>query len=421
MYNELGYIDVEPFKINECNSKDTMIINEKENHLELKVHNTGKFDCFEVLAGGLGKTTKSKIYYGLNSKNNPITFFDSNISESNYSSINSSTIISNIYAIGIRDNCKHLTYKTKLKNFNYYNDKLNYYYFDNFVFQKNSTDLQIEIKKMKPLKLATLDYKNNKLTIYLMNYFQECKKLSKISINHSSYFKIEFDKEVNILDVFDIVSKVDATLHMCVLHKTPSYTFTVYDISKKGYIFNNYKNKKYKNEKMLNFNICKNEEEKNKIFINLLDLFININEDNKNVYLPFVNFYKNMEYQEIEFLEYYKVIEVIDNEKNLGIKCKEPLLKKYLEKYSKLKKYFFENESIDDLSNEIRSLRNYYSHIGFYIKDLPVPTKNPKRYKKINSQWLYDVKRLVKIIAYNEMYEKANIKINELELINYLY
>ena len=108
MYNELWYIDVEAFKINECNSKDTMIINEKENHLELKVHNTGKFDCFEVLAGGLGKTTKSKIYYGLNSKNNPITFFDSNISESNYSSINSSTIISNIYAIGIRDNCKHL-------------------------------------------------------------------------------------------------------------------------------------------------------------------------------------------------------------------------------------------------------------------------------------------------------------------------
>ena len=91
-------------------------INEKENHLELKVHNTGKFDCFEVLLGGLGKSTKSKIYYGLNSKNNPITFFDSNISESNYSSINSSTIISNIYAIGIRGNCEHLTYKTKLKN-----------------------------------------------------------------------------------------------------------------------------------------------------------------------------------------------------------------------------------------------------------------------------------------------------------------
>ena len=300
MYNELGYIDIEPFKINECNSKDTMIINEKENYLELKVHNTGKFDCFEVLVGGLGKSTKSKIYYGLNSKNNPITFFDSNISESNYSSINSSTIISNIYAIGIRDNCEHLTYKTKLKKFNYYNDKLNYYYFDNFVFQKNSTDLQIEIKKMEPLKLATLAYKNNKLTIYLMNYFQECKKLSQISIKHSSYFKIEFDEEVNIFYIFDIVSKVDATLHMCVLHKTPSYTFTVYDSSEKGYIFNNYKNKKYKNEKMLNFNICKNEEDKNKIFINLLELFININEDNKNVYLPFINFYKNMEYQEIE-------------------------------------------------------------------------------------------------------------------------
>ena len=137
--------------------------------------------------------------------------------------------------------------------------------------------------------------------------------------------------------------------------------------------------------------------------------------------MPFINFYKNMEYQEIEFLEYYKVIEVIDKEKNLRVKDKEPLLKKYLEKYSKLKEYFFKKESIYNLSNEIRSLRNYYSHIGFYIKDLPVPTKNPKRYKKINSQWLYDVKRLVKIIAYNEMYEKANIKINELELINYLY
>ena len=97
------------------------------------------------------------------------------------------------------------------------------------------------------------------------------------------------------------------------------------------------------------------------------------------------------------------------------------LFKKYLKKYPKLKDYFFKGIDINTLESEIRSLRNYYSHDGFYVENLPIPTDNPKRFKKITVQWLYDVKRLIKIIAYNEIYDKAAITIDELELTNYLY
>lgn len=125
----------------------------------------------------------------------------------------------------------------------------------------------------------------------------------------------------------------------------------------------------------------------------------------------------------MEFLQYYKVLEVIDYEKQKekGKGKDKCFLKKYLKKYPKLKDYFFKGIDINTLESEIRSLRNYYSHDGFYVENLPIPTDNPKRFKKITVQWLYDVKRLIKIIAYNEIYDKAAITIDELELTNYLY
>ena len=108
------------------------------------------------------------------------------------------------------------------------------------------------------------------------------------------------------------------------------------------------------------------------------------------------------------FLQYYKVLEVIDFEKQ-KVKGKEKdkcFLKKYLTKYPKLKDYFFKGVDVNTLESEIRSLRNCYSHDGFCVENLLCFLLTiQKRFKKITVQWLYDVKRLIKIIAYNEIYD----------------
>jgi len=429
MYNELGYIDKVPFKQIETNKQDMIILNSKEDSLEIKVNGVEKYDAFEMFISGPGKLLESKLYYGINSKYCPITFFNANIKTTSYSSISSTMITSKIYAIGREavEPIKHITPKTKIKKFDYYNDKLIYYYSDNPISIKRKgirEEITINAKTIRPRKLFTLKYKgDNEVTIYLIHSFKPNGNIYDFSIKPNTYLQIRFKKSVSIDDILRISARIDSTLHMCILNKNRNYVVTVYDYSKRSYNFYNYKQKKYVTEKTPTFNICKDKKELNLIFQNLLSLFINIDFENSNSYLPFINFNKDVSSHEIEFLQYYKVLEVIDYEKQKqkGKGKDKCFLKKYLIKYEKLKDYFFKGIDVETLANEIRSLRNYYSHDGFYVEKLPVPTDRPKYFKTIEVQWLYDVRRLVKIIAYNEIYDKASVTIDELELTNYLY
>lgn len=427
--NELGYIDKEPFKKIEVEKQDMIVLNEKDDYIEIKVNGIDKYDSFEMFASGPGKLVESKLYYGINSKYYPITFFNANIKTTSYSSISSTTIISKMYAIGREalEPIKHITPETKLKKFDYYNDKLIYYYSDNQISIKRKgikEEIAIKAKTNKPKKLFSLKYSsNNEISVYLIHSFNPSGNIYDFSIKPSTYLQIRFKKSVSIDDILRISARIDSTLHMCILNKNKSYIATIYDYSKRTYNFYNYKQKKYSSEKIPTFNICKDKKELKTIFQKILSLFLNIDFENSNTYLPFINFNKEIGYYEMEFLQYYKVLEVIDYEKQKAKgkgkdKC---FLKKYLKKYPKLKDYFFKGIDINTLESEIRSLRNYYSHDGFYVENLPISTDNPKRFKKITVQWLYDVKRLIKIIAYNEIYDKAAITIDELELTNYLY
>ena len=67
----------------------------------------------------------------------------------------------------------------------------------------------------------------------------------------------------------------------------------------------------------------------------------------------------------------------------------------------------------------MRELRNYYSHEGYYLDILPI-TKNKQiiRYKNVNSQWKVDTKNFIKKIAYLEIYNMAEIQIDEKEFIS---
>ena len=427
MNNEFGYIDNKPFsQINE-KEQPLVVMNEEEDSISIKMNGVSTTDTFDMFDSGPGKLTESRVYYGVDSKNHSISFLNSHIINTTWSSISSSTITSKIYVKSREslDQIYHLSPKTKIRKFDYYNDKLLFYFSDNPLTIKRKgiiKELNITAKKTKPKLLFSVNYKGKIMKIFLVHSFISSGNIHDYSIKPNTYLEIAFNKGITIDDVIKISSRLDSTLHLCILNKNKSYVSTLYDYSKRSYNLYNLKNKTEKTKDPI-FNICKNKNDRNNIFKGFLMQFIDIDFEKNNTFLPFLHFNKGMDFHELEFLQYYKVLEVIDFEKQKkkGKGKNKCFLKKYFKKYPKLKDYFFKNDINDELEEEIRSLRNYYSHEGFYLDNLPIPTENPTRYKKIDIQWLYDVKRLVKIIAYLEMYDKAGVVIDELELINHLY
>lgn len=191
-------------------------------------------------------------------------------------------------------------------------------------------------------------------------------------------------------------------------------------LKKNSYEFHNIKNND-KEEKQPNFYLDKRENNITN-FDKLFNLFLNITNENSNSFFPFLNFDRKVTSTEIQFLEYYRVLEYTDTEmrKKLNKGKNTNFLIGLLKKYPKIKDTYFENQQNNIIEEEIRSLRNYYSHNGYYIEELPIPTFNPIRYKKIDIQWLYDVKNFIKAVAYLEVYSLAGINVDENYLITHL-
>lgn len=428
MNNDFGYISKTPFKSINQKDCDIAIINSENDGLSIKVINLGKYESFKEFEGP-GKLIESKLYYGVNSKNCPITFFNANIKNTVYSPICTSTIFSNMYAIGkcANDSIRHLKPNTRIRKFNYYNDNLIDYFNNNSIQIKKNINMRkttIQAETTKPLLLFNINYKRKNLKIYLMHTFDGIGNIYDYDIKPCTYLQIVSNKALILDDILQLKSCIDSTLHMCLLIKSRDRLLTLFDFKKCIYKFYNYRIKVDSSKKKSLFSICDDKKEKVNVFEKIMNLFVNVNFENSNTFLPFINFDKEVNYYEIEFLQYYKVLETIDFErqKQNGKSKSKDFLLKYLKKYDLLKQYFFKNEDIIKIEREIRSLRNYYSHEGFYVEKLPIYVGNKiEYYKDIDYQWIYDVKRFVTILAYIEVYNKAGVKIDELKLINYLY
>ena len=99
-------------------------------------------------------------------------------------------------------------------------------------------------------------------------------------------------------------------------------------------------------------------------------------------------------------------------------KGKNPtFLIKILKEYKELKEHFFKKQKDEEIEEEIRSLRNYYSHEGYYVEKLPIPTDNAKRYKELDYQWIYNVSKFVKIVAYLELYKLCDIDVKSKDIM----
>lgn len=162
-----------------------------------------------------------------------------------------------------------------------------------------------------------------------------------------------------------------------------------------------------------NFLTCKRENSIS-AFIKVFKTLYSLAKKAKNALFPFLEFDIKQSSLEIKFLEYYKALEYLDFEKRkkLGKGKNRLFLKDILTSNKDLKENFFHSQDVKEIEEEIRTLRNYYSHEGYYINKLPIPTDKPKRYKDINKDWLYNVLDFIEIASFLEFYKLCNININ---------
>ena len=423
MNNEFGYLDLVPFKeINEEEQK-LVIVNKKEDRLELKVKDIDKFSTFGFYNSEFGKLIETKIFYGINSTYHPLTLYRCSINSSSFSAIPHSIISSQMYIVGNKalSPITHFTDKTKIKKIVYYNDNIKYIFPSaSMTIKRKENEMNIEAKKQKEKIISRTFYEDNKIIIKLINSYSHSGSIYNLNIKPTAYLEIAFQKSVDLDTVLKISNRIDSVIHLFLLTSGRSKELTIYDTKKNSYEFHNIKNND-KEEKQPNFYLDKRENNITN-FDKLFNLFLNITNENSNSFFPFLNFDRKVTSTEIQFLEYYRVLEYTDTEmrKKLNKGKNTNFLIGLLKKYPKIKDTYFENQQNNIIEEEIRSLRNYYSHNGYYIEELPIPTFNPIRYKKIDIQWLYDVKNFIKAVAYLEVYSLAGINVDENYLITHL-
>lgn len=424
MKDEYGYIDIKPFENLNTNEQKMVIINEKENKLELKTNDIEKFNTLDFYNNKFGKLTQSRKIYGIDSKYHPLTFYRCNIVNSTFNAIPHSIITSEMYVIGNESLSKiiHFTDKTKIRKMTYYNESIGQVFFNNSIVLKSKENkLELRARKPNKVRISKFQYNGNSIILDLINNYSYSYTLTNVDIRKKSYFELSFLKSISLDEALMISSKIDCIFHMFLLTNTQSNHITLY--STRGYSYEFYDMKCNVDNKRNVFYLDKQENAISN-FGKLLTFFMSFPKgSDNNALFPFLHFYRKIPSLEIEFLEFYRVLEFIDtnNRKKQGIGKNSNFLIQLLKKYPNLKATFFGSQKNDEIEAEIRSLRNYYSHDGYYVDILPIPTENPKRYKKIDVQWLYDVRSFVKTVAYLEIYSLANVTVDEKKILYNLH
>lgn len=423
MDSEFGYIDVIPFKEINTNKQILAIVNKKEDRLELKVKDVDKFNTFDIFDNEFGKLIEKKVFYGINNTYYPITLYRCSIDSTKFNAIPYSIVSSQMYIIGNESlsPIMHFTDKTKIKKIRYYNDNIKYIFpSDSMIVKRAQSKINIEAKKKKEKIVSKAIYEDNRIIVKLINSFKDSGNIYNFNIQPTAYFEITFQKSVNLDVVLKISNRIDCAIHLFLLTSGRSKELTIYDTKRNSYELYDFKN----NDKEKKYPVFYLGKRENNIlnFDKLFKLLINITNDNSNSFFPFLNFDRKVTSIEIQFLEYYRVLEYTDTEMRKKIKKGKNanFLIRLLKKYKDIKEIYFHDQQDIVIEKEIRSLRNYYSHNGYYIKELPVPTDEPKYYKKVDFQWIYDVKNFIKIVSYLEIYSLAGISVDEKYLMYHL-
>lgn len=419
MKNEFGYIDKKPFKIIYGDYQTFSIITIDNGTIEFKFRESGKFSNLNL-----------ESIYAVDNKFNAITAFDINTINTWFTGISTNTVKFNKYFIesnrlNNNDKINHFTMKTKIRELIYYNNSIGNIFINNSIkteykFKKDRLDyIKVNAKRLKEEKIGEiLIAGENKVKIFLKKEYMYSQNHSKKEKNFKEniYFILRFQKGVLFNEVYKLIKLLDSVVYLMTFLKRRYESIFIKNFKGNTYSFIDKKIQFEKKEIINNsFLICEILESK-EAFIKLFNNIYSIYEESKNALFPFLEYDIKQSSVEIDFLEHFKVLEYIKAKENFKKgKGKNPtFLLEILKENKLLKEEYFGNQEESEIEEEIRSLRNHYSHEGYYIDDmkLPIPTDKPKRYKIVDYKWLDNVLKYIKISAYLELYKLCELTID---------
>lgn len=427
MNNEFAYIDDKPFKTCYKSKQIFSTISTDDNGIEFKIDGTKKFSLFDI------KDIPNEIY-AIDSKLTAITAFRIILESSNLSSISSSILKSDLYfikqgRIDEDEKIKHFSSKTKIQKIEYYNDSIRRMFrndcyeeitkYDNRVFKS----VKIIANKKQEELLGKVVTNQNVIGIFLkkdFSYNHQYSGCERIVFKDNSHIILKFKKGIEFDEAYKYILILDSVIYLMTLLDRRHKKIYLNDFSKNKYLCRDMKiDSEERKVRDRNFLVC-NRNDCKRNFMSLFENIYKMESEDKNALFPFLEYDIKESSLEIKFLEYYKALEYIkykENQKQGKGKNKLFLLE-ILKENSTLKERFFGKQDNNEIEEEIRALRNFYSHTGYYIDKLPIPTDNPKRYKDIDTKWLYDVLSFIKITAYIEIYKICGIDIEWSKIVN---
>lgn len=423
MENNFAYIDNKPFDNYSKEKQIFSTFNINDNCISFQIPDYEKFFIL--------RPNNTEIY-AIDPMLRSISAFNIKIHKHLLTPIPNTSISSNYYIYGIKDleteeniQMKHFTKQTKISKLIYYHENLSTIFNPQSlnINNSNSNFFSIYGKYFQKSELGKIYFENNTINCSLhtnLDYYPKYyKEQSKIIIQQDNSIVLKFKKGVYLNSAYRLINILDTVIHLMTLTYKSHNKIELKDFrnNKFQFIYKKY-NDSTKNQNQLLFTTCPQKE-----FLNLFQKLLDIEQDSPNALFPFLEYNRNNSL-EINFLEYYKVLEYL-NLKTQEIKNKGKnnnfLEKVFNENKELIKSIFNINDSeIKTFTQTIQSLRNYYSHEGYYLKELPVPTKNPKKYIPIDITWLNNVYILIKKLSYIEIYKYCNCEISKKDIVRIL-
>lgn len=416
--NDFAYFDKKPFEECYTDKQQFGILKETEEGIEITVNSIEIFDPFDMNIGSI---------YAIDYKLTPITLFYVKTGTTTFSALSSTTIKSSYYAIGSTNlneegKISHLTDDSLINKLYYYNNDLNEMFnkgnlkserkFDE---KYNIENLKIQADRIKEKLIGNIETDSGNIKIYIDSKVEYSYISNKMSAGISTKIILEFENEIVIKDVKKYIKIIDATIKMLTGNSTRCSSIGV--VSEDNYysvVDKNYNKEKYtigNNENIIKENIEEN-------FLKIMRKLIEFYEDEnfKNIITNFIYDRSNIS-AEIQFLEYYRTLEYLDFKRQMekGKGKRSDFINYYIEKYIKIVESLFKYENNTEVSNNMRSLRNYYSHEGYFFRGLPVPERKPKRTRLNKNCFKLEMYRLIKAIVHLEIYEECDVKIKNIQ------
>lgn len=398
-----------------------VLIEEENDELFIKSFDSQNLDSLyqDVDKNGF---TYGKDLYCANSENKHITLFDTFPKNTNYSYRTSTQLLCKRYAIetsNTNNEC-HLTKKTNIKSFRYYSDSIDELFVNNTISDNSSefsSILKVEVAPKSVIPIGKI-YINEYKTIANMSLEfgsrWEMHKKQNYEINAINYLSLSFNKSLKLNQIHSLAKKIDAAFYILTGNKN-GFRFLSLKTHKGNEYDYYFKEQKQKNS----FHFLALKDDCPSYLLKLLTYILNADDDIANAISPFINFNKSSALLDVSFSEYYRALEYMHKQEN-GNYSEKLILNFYIADYPKIKKYYYKNVTTKILEENLRNLRNYFVHYGYYIKYLPIPTeriKNPRRKVKINHAFLYKAQKFLKTLSYAKLLDVCGIDFDENDLI----